>query len=73
MNLNCTHSFDERGRGQNEITVVEDSIDANGIESFNTLKIDKEENDRTLKEVPDALNAYCRQIVTKLWSDLSKI
>lgn len=31
-----------------------------GIEIYNTLKIDKEENDRTLKEVLDALNAYCR-------------
>lgn len=43
-----------------KLQLLKYSIGADGIEIYNTLKIDKEENDRTLKEVLDAFNAYCR-------------
>lgn len=41
------------------------SIGADDIEICNTLKINKEENDRTLKGVLVVLNAYCRHKSTE--------
>lgn len=55
-------SFDERGRiRQSEITVTEIFDPCGWQEIDNTLKFDKEEKDRTLKEVLDAFDAYCQK------------